>query len=133
MITLEEFRAKLKASDQIQVNRKTDGCNWFYGKINLFHNRTHWGMNRKLPRVNTPSTIFAGIFSKPWDSYWAGCFTDFNLAEETARKYGGEVEKDWYCDDNNPTWFLIFDDFDKVTKFVYEFEPGLWFNENSVS
>lgn len=123
-MTFEAFQESLIAKNQVQVNRKCDACDWFWGERNLFHNRTWWGMSRipsnLKPSQHTPAVIFSGLFNDIKDSYWIGSYTDLALGEADAAKYGGVTEKEFYCDDENPAWFLIFNDWDKVCKYAYD-------------
>ena len=121
-ITFEEFKNGLTAINQIHVSRKIDACDWAYDGVCYFHNRTYWGRVNASNRLAnlTPAIVFNGIFNDTKDSFWAGFFTDEKLAETKAEQYGAVVEKDFYCDDDHPSWFLIFENFDKCAKFIYD-------------
>lgn len=120
-IDLGLFKSRLIAVNQIHVNRKIDACDWAYEGKELFHNRTSWGRVNATSRLSqTPAQMFHGIFNGLRESYWAGLFTNKDLAEIQSKKYGATVEEDFYCNEDNPTWFLIFDNFDKCAEFVYD-------------
>lgn len=119
-MSLEEFKFSLTAENAISVNRKTDACDWFFNGIYVFHNRTYWGTNRNYNKKSL-ADIFHGVFQETRDSYWGNVtYTDKKLAEKEAKEFGGEVEEEFYCDEDNKTWFIIFDDFDNAARYTYK-------------
>lgn len=120
-MTLKDFQKKIRAKNPSHINRTTDACNWFLGEIELFHERSWWGRPMELPQKPTPAQLFYNILKEPRFSYWANsCYTSQTKAEQDGKKYDGKVVKDFYCDENNPTWFLSFNDLDKVIKYSYD-------------
>ena len=64
--------------------------------------------------------IFHFINNEPRSSYWPfPVYTDKTLAETHAKKYGGEEIDCFYSDPHNPTYFVSFNDFDKVSFYLY--------------
>jgi hypothetical protein len=96
-----------EVSEAITVNRNTDGFDWCFNGKEMMHERTMFPWN---------------IFKPMATHYWtAPTFTDRKLAQLAASKYGGEVTEEFYCDSENPAWFISFSDFDKATKFCEEY------------
>jgi hypothetical protein len=118
-MTLQKFKDSVEVRDQIHVNRSTDGCSFYFKDIELFHNRTYW--NSQIPSVRaSPAQHYRFIISQPRDSYWTNTvFKDLSLAKSVADKEGATVEMCFYCDEDDPAWFLIFDDLDKALEHCY--------------
>ncbi len=90
----------LRAVPLLHSGRNWEGCNWFSGDTELFHERTYWPHSwLKLPT----------------SEQWFG-FT-LPLAECTAlaAKHGGEACECFYSD---RLYFLRFCDFDKAVAFA---------------
>jgi hypothetical protein len=84
--------------------RNWQSCDWFTtDKHHVFHERTY-----------TPRSPFRVMVSH----YWAGTYTDLALANLDAKTYGAHVEREFYCDDQNPAWFLIFNDWGKACAYA---------------
>ena len=123
MNNFQEFKESLVADDQIHVNRKTDACNWKTPSgLQVFHERTYWGRVMNVSRSKkTLAEIFHGVFNEVLSSYWSETvYADKKEAKSDAKKYGGAVEMCFYCDEKNPTWFLIFHDFDKAAQHAFD-------------
>lgn len=118
-MTLQQFKDSVEARDQMHVNRSTDACNWYFKDIELFHNRTYW--NTQIPSARaTPAQRFRFMTAETRESYWTNTvFKDKNLANKEAKKLGAYVEMCFYCDENDPAWFLIFNDLDKALEHCY--------------
>ncbi len=102
-LSFELKRDGWEVSEAITVNRNTDGFDWCFNGIYMMHERTYF-----------PHSIFKEISS----SYWCQrVYSDLQLAEKHAKKFGGEAMKCFYCDDNEPLWFIRFDDFDRAAKY----------------
>jgi hypothetical protein len=122
----ETFLAGLEARDQLQVNRTTDACTWYYGKQYCMHERAYWGTPRNLPeRAKTPAYYVRMAHFEPCFYYWTDpIYADHKTAKSDAKYFKGAVLESFYCDEANPTWFLSFDDFDLAAKHVYHFMFG---------
>ena len=125
-MTLQHFTNSLTAKDPRVINRKTDACDWYFGhpskgEIEICHERTHWGMSKAQTLHPTPAQIFYGIFNDINSSYWTNViYTDKELGEREATQYGGELEECHYCDENNKSYFMVFNNFDKMAGFMYD-------------
>lgn len=115
----KKFCDSVEIKNPIQVNRKVDGCDYYFKDHYLFHERTE-GM--KILGVNqTPAQLFHNIFKEPTSVQWTNsCYTDIELAEKDAAQYGGKVIEDFYCDGDNKTWFVGFKDVDKALRFCFD-------------
>jgi hypothetical protein len=100
-MTIEEFKSKLTAYGATSISRTTDQCLWYVDGRQVFLERATFPWN---------------IFEKSYVRYWSETvYADYSAAELDALCYGGRVEQCFYCDEDNPTWFLIFDDIDKAS------------------
>ena len=105
--TWETFKEDVRAVNQRHVNYHTDCCDWVFGEQRLFHERH-----------TMPWNFTASSFSNYWSET---TYTDLKLATRDAEHYGAQVEKEWYCDDANPSWFLIFHyDLDKALRHAFD-------------
>ena len=113
-MTLNDFKYRIIASEGRHGNRNMDYCNWFFGNIEIFHERTYW--NSGIPKFNsTPAQRYHFLKSGPKTEYWGQTtYSDLELAKKEAKQYNARVTKEFYCDDDNPHYFLIFDDLDKA-------------------
>jgi hypothetical protein len=52
--------------------------------------------------------------------YWVTdvCYADLKLAKKEGRMYGFVVEREPYCDDDDPRWFPVFNNIDKCADFI---------------
>lgn len=102
-MNFEVFQKMLVAKDQIRVNRTTDACTWYFRDLQLFHERAVFPWN---------------VFQKSYVRYWGETvFTDLELAKIEAAKYNEAVVQEcFYCDANNPSWFIIFHEFDHAAE-----------------
>jgi hypothetical protein len=66
----------------------------------------------------------------PINEWWVveRCW-DKKTAKSIAKKYGADIDQEPYSDDDNPLYFLIFKDFDKMAKLLYDHKTGE-FQEN---
>lgn len=121
-MTLDDFKTKVEARDQRQINRNTDACNWYFEDVELFHERTRWGgFDNRPTKTRTIAQLAALAFGHTTTSYWSyTTYADLDLANLDASKYGAVVEKEFYCDDNNPYWFLIFHALDKAIEHAFD-------------
>lgn len=104
-MTFKEFKERLLAKNPIHVNRNTQGCDWYFDDLCICHNRTHF-----------PHNVFKDII----DSFWANTiYTSIKEVKRDASQFDGEVKKEFYCDEENPSWFIIFRDFDKVCEYMF--------------
>jgi hypothetical protein len=119
MITFEKFQEMVDIRNPIEVNRRgTMGCDWFFGKTHLAHERTYLHHPGKF---KTSGQLFSMAFKQIRSVYWImESIQNKQIAEKSAAKYGGHVEMEFYCDENNPSWFLIFDDMDKMLRYCYD-------------
>ena len=104
--TLESFMAGAVRKNPRHLKRGIDGADWFAADgTPLFHER------RYIPYS----------FLKPiTESYWTEpVYSNHAMAEQEAAQWGGHVEEVFYCDPENPLWFLIFDDLDKALAFMH--------------
>lgn len=116
----EDFLNSVEIKDQIQVNRNTEGCCYWFKEHRLFHERTNWGAP-KPSLWKTPAQKLHGILTEPNTWQWTNsCYIDKQLAEKDAKQWGGYVQKDFYCEDENPTYFLAFEDNEKALRFCYD-------------
>ena len=103
-------------------------ANWVDENNNhLFHERTYWGysIDRTLRREKTPAEIFHIAFkaiSNPLNiHYWMDViYTQISDAKTDATRYGGVEQEFPYCEENNPRWFICFNDFDKALLYLRE-------------
>ena len=103
-IDLQQFKNKVEARNPGHINRWTECCDWYFNEIELFHERSSWAQK----------------FGMTGLEYWSNSiYTVLSLAESDAKKFGAIIQKSWYCDDENPTWFLIFNDLDKVIEYSH--------------
>lgn len=104
----KDFCNSLVSTNPRHVNRTTDAFDWVFPQKNnleVFHERAYFPWSR---------------FKKSTFSYWTNkLFNNINEAEKEAEKYGGKAVQSFYCDENNPTYFLSFNDFEKAARFVY--------------
>ena len=88
--------------NQIQINRTTQACDYFYNDKFLFHERSYFPWN---------------IFNKTSHSQW---FVQFVLTKEECdkitSKFGGITVQHFYSEENE--YFPAFKDNDKAVKFV---------------
>lgn len=119
-MTLNEFKEKVIADEPKNGNRSMDYCSWRLDGKHVLHERVYW--NSRIPSHKaTPAERFHFLTSKPRWQYWgAVTYADQALAKSDAKQYGAIIQKDFYCDDNNPTWFLIFDDLDKALSYTFD-------------
>jgi hypothetical protein len=104
----EVTRQGWEVSEAITVNRFTDGFTWMFNGREMMHERT---------------TVPWNVFKPMTSVYWcARSYTDRSLAESHAEQFGGDVTEEFYCDEENPAWFLSFDDFDKAAKYCEEIQ-----------
>jgi hypothetical protein len=98
------FASSLIARDAMHVNRLTDACNWYAGDVEVFLERAHfpWSPFKPMSVEYWPNVVYASLA----------------LAEREAVQYGGKVTECFYADPDNMTWFLRFDDFDKVAAYA---------------
>lgn len=96
-----------EVGEAITVNRYTDGFTWYFNGREMMHERTTFPWN---------------IFKQITSIYWtAPSFTDKKTAKLSAKRSGGTVIEEFYCDSESPAWFLSFSDFDKAAKFCEEY------------
>lgn len=95
-----------EVSEAITVSRRSDGFNWSFNGKEMMHERVYF-----------PWNIFKEISYQYWPER---IYTDKKLAERDAKKYNGEVTECFYSDENNPTWFVLFTDFDLAAKYCEE-------------
>lgn len=125
-MTLQDFADSLVADNPRVISRKMDACDWYFehptkGKLNVCHNRTIWGAHRTKELHPTPAQVFHGIYKEIRDIYWTNViYTDKELGNKEAKQYGGELEECFYCDEDNLTYFIAFNDFDKMAGFMYD-------------
>ena len=104
-MTVQEFKSQIEAKNPVNISRDVDSCDWFFGEIKLFHERSCWKPGLRPMRVE----------------YWGETiYTDKKLAKLDAKQYGAKVQKSWYCDDEFPTWFLIFNDLDRAVEYSFD-------------
>ena len=104
-LTLDQFKKDIKACEPRHISRQTDACDWFFGDVELFHERSHW-----------PWSPFKSMTVEYWSNT---IYSDLPKANQDAYKFNAKVQKSWYCDDENPNWFLIFNDFDMAAKHAF--------------
>ena len=105
-MNLQEFLPLLEARNPCHVNYFTDACDWFFGDIQCFHERSYW-----------PHSPFVKMSVKYWGEI---IYFDLNKAEIDAKRLNGKVQKSFYCDDDNPNWFIIFSNFEDAAKHALE-------------
>jgi hypothetical protein len=86
----------------------------------ILHERTYWrrfGNSRHKTMAELAHVVFG---PEPIVEYWVTqqIYKSLSLAELEAKKYKFRVQKSFYCDDNDPDWFPIFDDADKALAFI---------------
>ena len=101
-ITLEYVQKTMRARNPIEAGRHTQGCCWYLRGINLFHERTYF-----------PRSPFKEVKSEFWTN---PVYTSRSVAENDAARFGGKVQECFYCDPDNPNWFVSFNDIDKAIK-----------------
>lgn len=113
------FEKEVTSNEPRKGSIKFHYCQWFYKDIPIFQERIF--NLRKVNSKSPPAHIFNATMNLPSSEYWAdGTYHDLNKATSDAQKYGARVCKDFYCDDNDLTFFLIFNDFNKVILYAYE-------------
>lgn len=104
--SFKQTRQGWEVAEAITVNRNTDGFEWNFNGRYMMHERVYFPFN---------------VFKEISTLYWCQrTYTDKALAEIHAKQYGGEVREEFYCDPENPAWFVEFDDFDKAAKYCEE-------------
>ncbi|SRR3990167_8083247 len=99
------FQNSLLACNPGHINREIQACDWMFGEIQVFHERTRFPWN---------------IFQKSSTEYWSETiYNNLIKAEEDAIKFRAKVKKSFYCSDDEPNWFLIFDEFEMAAKHAY--------------
>lgn len=100
------------------VQRSFYTCDW---KDNLgnevIHERTYnHGMNLNERAPETPAQLHWLVTKEPNTVYWItqAIYTNTNICKQDSEKYGFVIQKSFYCDKDNPSYFPIFDDFDKA-------------------
>ena len=117
-MTFKEFQSLAKSTEARTANRSQSYCDWFYGEIHLFHERIN-GVRRSFRNL-TPAQLYHLANNDMNSQYWSETtYTDFKLAQFDAKKYNAKVQRGWYCDDDNPHWFLIFTDIDDALRQAY--------------
>lgn len=99
-MTLEELKRDVRALNPRHINREVDSCDWTINGLEIIHERSRhpWSPFKQM-------TV----------SYWTHVtYTDKALADSDAARLGGHVEMHFYCDEENPAWFLIFKDLDQA-------------------
>lgn len=120
-ITFESFLEQVEARNPREINRRTDACDWFWGDVELCHERSRWGLPRNLSDKTPIGMKISGFLKETLYSYWPNSFyTDFAKAEADAQKYGGKVIEEFYCDEDNKAWFVGFNDLDRVLKYCFD-------------
>lgn len=117
-MNLNEFKNSVYAGESRHGNRSMDYCYWYFDKTVLFQERTYNHFFDK--KLNSPAKLFHFITTEPKYEYWGDTiYTVLELANKEAKKYGAVVQKGFYCDDDNPYWFLIFNDLDKAIEYSW--------------
>lgn len=107
-ITFKLTNKGWEVKEAITVNRNTDGFEWCFNGKNMMHERVCFPWN---------------IFKEISYSYWPNkIYKSFLTAQEDAKKYGGEVTECFYCEENNKTWFIQFNDFEKAAKYCEDLQ-----------
>jgi hypothetical protein len=105
-INFQEFLTQIECRDKMHIRRDADCCNWYLNQTRLFHER-----------ANFPWCIF----KEATFYYWSETtYTDKNLADLEAGKYAGAtVVMHFYCDENEPAWFISFRELDHAAEHAY--------------
>jgi len=100
-----------EVGEAITISRRCDGFDWCFNGQEMMHERIFY-----------PFNIFKDIVY----TYWTRrSYTDKKLAKKMAKKYKGEVTEEFYCDPENPSWFISFDDFELAAKYCEETLNGI--------
>ena len=135
-MSFEEWKDGLVAINPGTIGHRCDCCDWADddGRA-VCHERTYWPTFRWMAHDNpSPSTrrvidnlnvVRAAFGPETFSSYWTEpCYKDEGLAQRHAQQFGGEVVKHFYCDDDDPAWFIRFSDFDRMAAFMWEWREG---------
>jgi hypothetical protein len=105
-MTLQYLQENVRAVNPRHITRDRDCCDWVIDGKEIMHERDHFPWSP---------------FKQPTFHYWTHVdYKDLNLAKRDAERLGGVVEMHFYCDENDPCWFLIFDDMDNALKHCLE-------------
>lgn len=116
-MTFKSFEDSLRCNG-FRISRGCDGGNWVLPDgTEVLHERSYW----KHPR-QVIGKILAGINKPNFNThYWSlVTYKDRDLAKRDAKHYNAVVQKEFYCTDEDPYWFLIFSDWDLAVKYAFD-------------
>ena len=80
-----------------------------------------FNISEKPPKTPAQFYYLLSSHQTQESNFWGGVtYTDYNLARNDLKEFvAKEICEEFYCDKDNPAWFLIFDNEDKALRYTY--------------